>query len=116
MNMSWNHTVREKYDGMKEELFLAGGQQKIDKQHSKGKLTARERMEALFDGGVFHEFEMYAKSQFQLENVKKKHYLGDGVICGYGYVNGKTVYAVSEDATISGGASGATQVEKYAEH
>lgn len=112
MNKAWEHTVREKYDSMKAELFLAGGQQKIDKQHSKGKLTARERMEALFDGGVFHEFEMYAKSQFQLENVKKKHYLGDGVICGYGNVNGKTVYAVSEDATISGGASGATQVEK----
>lgn len=110
--MAWKQTVKEKYDSMKEELFLAGGQKKIDLQHSRGKLTARERMEALFDGGVFNEIEMYSKSQVELEDVKKKHYLGDGVVCGYGKVNGKTVYAVSEDATISGGASGATQVEK----
>lgn len=110
--MAWKQTVREKYDSMKEELFLAGGQKKIDLQHSRGKLTARERMEALFDGGVFNEIEMYLKSQVELEDVKKKHFLGDGVVCGYGLVNGKTVYAVSEDATISGGASGATQVEK----
>lgn len=110
--MAWKQTVKDKYDGMKEELFLAGGQKKIDLQHARGKLTARERMEALFDGGVFNEIEMYSKSQVELEDVKKKHFLGDGVVCGYGQVNGKTVYAVSEDATISGGASGATQVGK----
>lgn len=110
--MAWKQTVKEKYDVMKEELFLAGGQKKIDLQHARGKLTARERMEALFDNGIFNEIEMYSKSQVELEDVKKKHFLGDGVICGYGQVNGKIVYAVSEDATISGGASGATQVEK----
>lgn len=110
--MAWKQTVKDKYAGMKEELFLAGGQKKIDRHHSRGKLTARERMEVLFDNGQFNEIEMYAKSQVELEDVKKKHYLGDGVVCGYGQVNGKTVYAVSEDATISGGASGATQVEK----
>lgn len=110
--MAWKQTVKEKYDGMKDELFLAGGQKKIDLHHARGKLTARERMEALFDNGIFNEIEMYSKSQVELEDVKKKHFLGDGVVCGYGKVNGKTVYAVSEDATISGGASGATQVEK----
>lgn len=110
--MAWKQTVRDKFESMKEELFLAGGQKKIDFQHAKGKLTARERMQALFDNGVFNEIEMYAKSQIELENVKKKHYLGDGIVCGYGLVNGKTVYAISEDATISGGASGTTQVEK----
>ena len=112
MAMAWNQTVKQKNASMKEELFLAGGQKKIDLQHERGKLTARERMEALFDDGVFNEIEMYSKSQVELEDVKKKHFLGDGVVCGYGRVNGKTVYAVSEDATISGGASGATQVEK----
>lgn len=110
--MAWKQTVKKKYNSMKEELFLAGGQKKIDLQHTRGKLTARERMEALFDGGIFNEIEMYTKSQVELEDVKKKHFLGDGVVCGYGQVNGKTVYAVSEDATISGGASGVTQVEK----
>ena len=110
--MAWKQSVRDKYGSMKEELFLAGGQKKIDRQHARGKLTARERMRAFFDNGVFNEIEMYSKSQVELEDVKKKHFLGDGVVCGYGLVNGKTVYAVSEDATISGGASGATQVEK----
>lgn len=110
--MAWKQGIKEKYDSMKEELFLAGGEKKIEKQHNRGKLTARERMMALFDNGQFNEIEMYSKSQVVLEDVKKKHYLGDGVVCGYGLVNGKTVYAVSEDATISGGASGATQVEK----
>lgn len=110
--MAWEQTVREKYDNMKEELFLAGGQKKIDLQHKRGKLTARERMEAFFDCGLFNEIEMYVKTQIELEDVKKKRFLGDGVICGYGLVNGKRVYAVSEDATISGGASGAAQVEK----
>lgn len=110
--MGWKKEVRDNYDKMKEELFLAGGQRRIELQHTRGKLTARERMEALFDNGVFNEIEMYAKSQTEVEDVKKKHYLGDGVVCGYGLVNGKIIYAVSEDATISGGASGAIQVEK----
>lgn len=110
--MAWEQSVRKKYDSMKEELFLAGGQKKIDTQHARGKLTARERMQALFDNGEFSEIEMYSKTQLDMEDVKKKHFLGDGVVCGYGYVNGKIVYAVSEDATISGGASGAIQVEK----
>ena len=110
--MAWKQTVRDNYNGMKEELFQAGGQTRIDRHHARGKLTARERLEALFDNGRFNEIEMYSKSQVELEDVKKKHFLGDGVVCGYGQVNGKTVYAVSEDATISGGASGVTQVEK----
>lgn len=110
--MAWKQGVKEKYDGMKEKLFLAGGKKKINLQHSRGKLTARERMEALFDNGIFNEIEMYSKSQMELADVKKKRFLGDGVVCGYGQVNGKIVYAVSEDATISGGASGVTQVDK----
>ena len=73
--MAWKETVKEKYDGMKEELFLAGGQKRIDLQHARGKLTARERMEALFDDGAFNEIEMYAKSQVEVEDVKKKHFL-----------------------------------------
>ncbi len=110
--MAWNQKVKNKYDSMKEELFLAGGQKKIDTQHNRGKLTARERMHVLFDDGKFNEIEMYSKTQLNLEDVDKRHHLGDGVVCGYGYVNGKIVYAVSEDATISGGASGTIQVEK----
>lgn len=110
--MPWDKSVRENHKEKKEELYLAGGKKRIDLQHSRGKMTARERMEALFDDGEFNEIEMYSMSQVVIDGVDKKHFLGDGVICGYGPVNGKTVYAISEDATISGGASGTTQVEK----
>ncbi len=110
--MAWKQEIKKKYDSMINELLLAGGEDKINRQHERGKLTARERMEVLFDDGRYNEIEMYSQSQIEIENVPKRHFLGDGVICGYGLVNGKTVFAISEDATISGGASGTTQVEK----
>jgi propionyl-CoA carboxylase beta chain len=110
--MAWKQKVKDKYNKIREELVLAGGQDRINLQHARGKLTARERLQAFFDNGVFNEIEMLSKSQAVLEGNQKKRYLGDGVVCGYGHVNGKTVYAVAEDATISGGASGAIQVEK----
>lgn len=110
--MGWNRDINEKYNNKNEEVAVAGGLKKIDIHHSRGKLTARERMEALFDNGEFNEIEKYARSQLKNEAVNKKRYLGDGVICGYGRVNGETIFAISEDATISGGASGVTQVEK----
>ncbi len=110
--MAWEHGVRENYLSKKVELLLAGGQARIDQQHARGKLTARERMEALFDNGEYNEIEMYAISHIDAEGAAKKHYLGDGIVCGYGSVNGKTVYAVATDSTISGGAGGVTQLEK----
>lgn len=108
----WTERVREHYADRKKEVCLAGGQKKIDKQHNDGKLTARERLELLFDGHMFNEIEMYATSRDVVDGINKKHYLGDGVICAYGKVNGKTVYAVSQDATISGGAGSTIQLEK----
>jgi propionyl-CoA carboxylase beta chain len=69
-------------------------------------------MEAFFDGGNFTEIEMYARTRIKPEEVQKKQYVGDGVVCGYGKVNGITVYAISQDATISGGAGGETHVSK----
>lgn len=110
--MAWSPEVNQNYINNKKELYLAGGQSKIDKQHNRGKLTARERMESLFDNGHFNEIEMYAISHINVKGVNKKHYMGDGIVCGYGQVNGKTVYAVATDSTVSGGAGGVTQLEK----
>ena len=110
--MAWREEIREQYEAAKNEVALAGGQKRIDKQHLRGKMTARERMEAFFDEGRFTEIEMYAKTRIKPEEVQKTQYVGDGVVCGYGKVNGVTVYAVSQDATVSGGSGGETHVSK----
>lgn len=96
----------------KQKLYSAGGETKKDREHQKGKMTARERMETLFDEHKFSEIEAYAKSRFEIEDIKKEHFLGDGVIAGYGLVDGINVYAVAQDCTISGGAGGETHVNK----
>ena len=110
--MAWKENIINEYYKKKDELFLAGGQKYIDRQHDRGKLTARERLEVFFDNGEYNEIEMYAQTQIELENLGKRHYLGDGVICAYGNVNGNTVYVISQDSTISGGAGGVKQLEK----
>ena len=110
--MAWNEEIKVQYDAARAEVSLGGGQKRLDREHSRGKMTARERMEAIFDDGEFTEIEMYAKTRIKPEGVQKTQYVGDGVICGYGNVNGITVYAVAQDATISGGAGGETHVKK----
>jgi len=110
--MAWNKDVRIRFEEARTEVDLAGGQQRLEREHTRGKLTARERMIALFDDGRFTEIEMYAKTRIKPDEIEKKQYVGDGVICGYGNVNGVTVYAVAQDATISGGAGGETHVNK----
>ena len=110
--MEWNKEIRSRHSVAKTEVYLAGGQNRIDKEHTRGKMTARERMETFFDNGVFTEIEMYSKTRIKPEEIQKKQYVGDGVICGYGRVNGTIVYAVAQDATISGGSGGETHVSK----
>src|SRR3954466_3014242 len=85
------------------EAQLAGGQKRIDAQHKKGKLTARERIHFLLDDGSFEEIGMlvtHRSNDFGLENEK---YLGDGVITGFGKINGRLVYVYSQDFTVFGG-------------
>jgi len=110
--MAWDIQHRERYQGMKEKIYLAGGKERQEKQHARGKLTARERMTLLFDHGAFNEIEMYAQSHINLEEVKKEHYPGDGVIAGYGTIGGVNAYAVAQDSTVSGGSGGETHVNK----
>lgn len=110
--MAWTKEVKETYIQKKEEALISGGLERLEREHQKGKLTARERMELLFDDKQFTEIHMLVKSRVESEEIKKKHYLGDGVIAGYGKVNGVTVYAIAQDCTVSGGAGGEAHVQK----
>jgi propionyl-CoA carboxylase beta chain len=91
---------------------LGGGQRRIDAQHAKGKLTARERIDALLDPGSFEEYDMYVEhrsTDFGMENQKVP---GDGVVTGHGTVNGRLVYVFSQDFTVFGGALSAMHAAK----
>jgi len=110
--MAWSESIRIEYDQMKREILEAGGEKRKEREHQKGKLTARERLEHLFDDGVFEEIEAFRKSRIDLEDIEKKHYIGDGVIAGFGKVYGVRIYAVAQDCTISGGSGGEAHVYK----
>ncbi len=87
----------------RETARLGGGQKRIDAQHSKGKLTARERIDILLDDGSFEEFDMFVThrcTNFGMENNKV---LGDGVVTGHGTIDGRVVYVFSQDFTVFGG-------------
>lgn len=94
-----------------------GGQEKIDAQHSKGKLTARERIEILLDPNTFVEIDKYVTHRSEDANEKK--YYGDGVISGFGLVNGRQVFIYAYDFTVLGGSLGemaGRKISKIMEH
>ncbi|VCU58183.1 Propionyl-CoA carboxylase carboxyl transferase subunit [Tritonibacter mobilis] len=96
----------------RENARLGGGQKRIDAQHARGKLTARERIELLLDEGSFEEFDMFIShrcTDFGMENNKPA---GDGVITGWGTINGRQVYVFSQDFTVLGGSVSATHAQK----
>lgn len=96
----------------KEQAKAAGGASRIDSQHKKGKLTARERLHFLLDENSFEEIGMlvtHRSTDFGMENEK---YYGDGVVTGYGTINGKLVYVFSQDFTVFGGSLSETHAEK----
>ena len=91
---------------------LGGGQKRIDTQHSKGKLTARERIEVLLDEGSFEEFDMFKAHRCTDFGMDKNHMPGDGVVTGWGTINGRMVYVFSQDFTVFGGSLSETNAEK----
>ncbi len=91
---------------------MGGGQARIDKQHSTNKMTARERVEYLFDRGSFVEVNSLAESRISDFGMDKKKVLGDGVITGYGRIGGKLVFCSSQDFTVGGGSLGEAQAQK----
>src|ERR1700744_4993497 len=95
-----------------EEALKGGGQKRIDAQHKKGKLTARERIQLLLDEGSFEETGMMVTHRSQDFGMEKEIYLGDGVVTGYGTVNGRITYVFSQDFTVFGGSLSETHAQK----
>ncbi len=102
----------EELERKNRESLAGGGEKRIEQQHTKGKLTARERIHLLLDEGSFEElgkFVMHRSKDFGLD---KEYYLGDGVVTGYGTINGRLVYVFSQDFTVFGGSLSETHAEK----
>lgn len=93
----------------KKRLMLGGGQSRIDKQHASGKLTARERLNLLYDKGTFQEYNIFMKHHCHDFGMDKVETPAEGVITGYGLVNGRGVFAFAHDFTVLGGAMGEMQ-------
>ncbi|MBR0283769.1 MAG: methylmalonyl-CoA carboxyltransferase [Selenomonadaceae bacterium] len=108
-------TVQEKIELMKakkEKIRLGGGESRIEKQHAKGKMTARERIEMFFDEGTFVELDMFMKHRCTNFGQDKKDLPGEGVVTGYGTVDGRLVYAYAQDFTVEGGSLGEKHAHK----
>ncbi len=96
----------------REEARLGGGQKRIEQQHAKGKLTARERIDLLLDEGSFQEMGMFVTQRATAFGNDKQTYYSDGVVTGYGTVNGRLVYVFSQDFGVFGGSLGEAHAEK----
>lgn len=94
------------------EAQLGGGAKRIESQHKKGKLTARERLHFLMDEGTFEEIGMLVTHRSTEFGLEREKYLGDGVITGYGKINGRLTYVFSQDFTVFGGSLSETHAEK----
>ena len=96
----------------KEKILQGGGEKRIEAQHAKGKLTARERLDILFDKDSFVEVDVFVKHRCTNFGMEEKDLPGDGVVTGYGQVDGRLVFAFAQDFTVSGGSLGEYHAEK----
>ena len=103
--------VKELYN-KKQEAVLGGGKARIEAQHKKGKLTARERLELLLDEGSFQELGMLVTHHSSNFGLDKQKFLGDGVVTGYGTVDGRLIYVFSQDFTVFGGSLAEAHAQK----
>jgi acetyl-CoA carboxylase carboxyltransferase component len=97
---------------LREQAKLGGGQRRIDAQHAKGKLTARERLELLLDPGSFRELDMFVTHRTVGFGIEEKKFLGDSAVTGWGTIEGRLVYVFSQDFTVFGGSLGEVHAEK----
>ncbi|MGQ9644509.1 MAG: acyl-CoA carboxylase subunit beta [Ignavibacterium sp.] len=107
--------MKEKFEELskrKSEALFGGGKDKIDAQHKKGKLTARERIELLVDEGSFEEIDMFVKHRAKNFGLDKINYPGDGVVTGFAKIDGRPVALFSQDFTVFGGSLSETHAEK----
>jgi len=108
-------TIQEKIEQLKkmqEKVSLGGGAKRIEKQHASGKMTARERIEKLLDAGTFVELDQFVKHRCVNFGMEKEEAPGEGVVTGYGTVNGRLVYVFAQDFTVIGGSLGEMHAAK----
>jgi len=106
------HDIIQQLDSKRAAARLGGGQPRIDAQHAKGKLTARERLELLLDEGSFEEWDMFVEHRCADFGMADRRIPGDGVVTGYGMINGRLVFVFSQDFTVFGGALSEAHAEK----
>ncbi|MBE0694285.1 MAG: methylmalonyl-CoA carboxyltransferase, partial [Aquamicrobium sp.] len=94
------------------QAWAGGGDKRIAAQHAKGKLTARERIDVLLDEGSFEEFDLYVTHRAVDFGMAAQKYPGDGVVTGWGTINGRLVYVFSQDFTVLGGSLSETHAQK----
>jgi acetyl-CoA/propionyl-CoA carboxylase carboxyl transferase subunit len=108
-------TMEDRIDELREKrerALLGGGQDRIDKQHDKGKMTARERIDYFLDDGTFNEFDKFRTHRTSKFGMEEKKLPGDGVVTGYGEVDGRTVFVFAHDFTVFGGSLGEVMAQK----
>ena len=106
------HDIIEQLEHKRAAARLGGGTKRIDGQHAKGKLTARERIELLLDQGTFEEWDMFVEHRCGDFGMADNKIPGDGVVTGYGMINGRLVFVFSQDFTVFGGALSEAHAEK----
>jgi len=106
------HDINEQLELKRSAARLGGGVKRIQAQHAKGKLTARERLEILLDEGTFEEWDMFVEHRCVDFGMADNKIPGDGVVTGYGMINGRLVFVFSQDFTVYGGALSETHAEK----
>ncbi|MBQ4604141.1 MAG: acyl-CoA carboxylase subunit beta, partial [Clostridia bacterium] len=111
MERNWKSSI-EDLKQKREKILEGGGKDRIAKQHDSGKLTARERIEALFDDGTFVEINDMLTSRATDFGMDKKRKTGDGVVTGYGYIHDRLAFVASQDFTVGGGALGEVQAQR----
>src|SRR5918912_268677 len=102
----------DKLEQRRAQARLGGGLKRIEAQHQRGKLTARERVELLLDHGSFEEFDMFVQHRCTDFGMAEAKIPGDGVVTGWGTVNGRTVFVFSKDFTVFGGSLSETHAQK----
>jgi len=104
--------ILQELETRRDQARLGGGETRVDSQHGKGKLTARERLELLLDPGSFEEFDMFVAHRCTDFGMQESRPYGDGVVTGWGTINGRMVYVFSQDFTVMGGSVSETHGQK----
>ena len=106
------HNILDRLEKQREAARAGGGIRRVEAQHRRGKLTARERLELLLDPGSFEEWDMFVEHRSHDFGIDKHKIPGDGVVTGYGTVNGRLVFVFSQDFTVFGGSLSEAHAEK----